>query len=156
VRSGADGTGSVRCKLRRRRGRERKPLTTLIYFRTRISKLCDQGTYAEAVLIAKRYVVSARQKHGDNHTECATAIASLVNVCYAPSAKLLWSRNGPDNAHLMDQSCLLWPGADVGPLFCGRASIRLLEMQHHAFGTTILPSAFGRRDDLRRQAVLTG
>jgi len=45
-----------------------------------VSRLYSQGKYAEAVPIAERYVASARQKHGEEHTEYATAIAWLAYV----------------------------------------------------------------------------
>jgi tetratricopeptide (TPR) repeat protein len=45
-----------------------------------VSRLHGQGKYGEAVPLAKRYVVVARQKHGEEHAEFATAIAWLANV----------------------------------------------------------------------------
>ena len=40
-----------------------------------VSQLYSQGKYAEALSLAERYVAAARQKHGEEHTEFATAIA---------------------------------------------------------------------------------
>ena len=45
-----------------------------------VSELHNQGKYAEAVPIAERYVAAARRKHGEGHTEFATAIAWLAFV----------------------------------------------------------------------------
>jgi tetratricopeptide (TPR) repeat protein len=45
-----------------------------------VSRLHSQGKYGEVVPLAKRYVVVARQKHGEEHAEFATAIAWLANV----------------------------------------------------------------------------
>jgi CHAT domain-containing protein/tetratricopeptide (TPR) repeat protein len=45
--------------------------------RGQVSQLHSQGKYAEAIPIAQRYVALARQKHGEEHTEYATAIAWL-------------------------------------------------------------------------------
>jgi tetratricopeptide (TPR) repeat protein len=48
--------------------------------RRQVSGLHGQGKYDEAVPLARRYVVVARQKHGEEHAEFATAIACLANV----------------------------------------------------------------------------
>ena len=48
--------------------------------RTQVNQLYSHGKYAEAAPIAERYVALARQKHGDNHIEYATAIAWLAYV----------------------------------------------------------------------------
>ena len=45
-----------------------------------VSQLYSQGKYAEALPIAERYVALARQRHGDAHTEFATAIAWMGYV----------------------------------------------------------------------------
>jgi len=37
--------------------------------RAQVSRLYDQGKYADAVAVAERYVALARQKHGQDHTE---------------------------------------------------------------------------------------
>jgi tetratricopeptide (TPR) repeat protein len=52
----------------------------LASLRTQVSQLYNQGKYAEAAPIAERYADLARQKHGDTHTEYATAIAWLADV----------------------------------------------------------------------------
>jgi CHAT domain-containing protein/tetratricopeptide (TPR) repeat protein len=52
----------------------------LASLRTQVSQLYSQGKYAEATPIAERYVALARQKHGDDHTEYATAIDWLARV----------------------------------------------------------------------------
>src|SRR5262249_15363123 len=52
----------------------------LASLRTQIIQLNSQGKYAEAAATAERYVASARQKHGDNHTEYAAAIGWLAYV----------------------------------------------------------------------------
>src|SRR5262249_39942204 len=46
----------------------------LATLRAQVSKLYDQGKYSDAIPIAERCVGLARQKHGDDHTEYATAI----------------------------------------------------------------------------------
>jgi tetratricopeptide (TPR) repeat protein len=56
------------------------PTDELASLRTQVSQLYSRGTYAEAAPIAERYVALARQKHGDNHTEYATAIDWLAKV----------------------------------------------------------------------------
>ena len=45
-----------------------------------VGRLYNQGKYGEAMPLARRYVVVARQKHGEEHAEFATAIAWLANV----------------------------------------------------------------------------
>jgi CHAT domain-containing protein/tetratricopeptide (TPR) repeat protein len=45
-----------------------------------VSQLYGQGKYAAAVPIAERYVALARKKHGEQHTEFATAISWLALV----------------------------------------------------------------------------
>jgi hypothetical protein len=50
-----------------------------------VSRLHSQGKYREVLPLAKRYVVVARQKHGEEHAEFATAIAWLANVYRAQS-----------------------------------------------------------------------
>jgi hypothetical protein len=52
----------------------------LASLRTQVDQLYSHGKYAEATPIAERYVASARQKHGDNHIEYATAIAWLAQA----------------------------------------------------------------------------
>jgi tetratricopeptide (TPR) repeat protein len=52
--------------------------------RTQVGQLSSQGEYAEAALIAERYVALARQKHGDNRTEYAAAIGGLANAHQSP------------------------------------------------------------------------
>jgi CHAT domain-containing protein/tetratricopeptide (TPR) repeat protein len=68
----------------------------LALLRTQVSQLYSQGKYAEAAPIAERYVALARQKHGDTHTEYATAIAWLANVYRGqglyPEAEPLYKR----------------------------------------------------------------
>jgi len=44
----------------------------------RVSQLHSQGKYAEAIPLAERYVALARRKHGEEHTEFATAISWLA------------------------------------------------------------------------------
>ena len=39
-----------------------------------VSRLYSQGKYGEVVPLAKRYVVVARQKHGEEHAEFAAAM----------------------------------------------------------------------------------
>ena len=51
-----------------------------------VSQLHGQGKYAEAIPIAERYVALARQKHGEEHTEFATAIAWLAPSTRARAA----------------------------------------------------------------------
>jgi len=51
--------------------------------RAQVSRLYDQGKYADAVAVAERYVALARQKHGQDHREYATAISWLANVYQA-------------------------------------------------------------------------
>jgi tetratricopeptide (TPR) repeat protein len=45
-----------------------------------VSELYNQGKYAQAVPLAKQYVATARQKHGEDHTEYADAISWLAHV----------------------------------------------------------------------------
>ena len=49
----------------------------LARLRTEVSRLHSQGKYADATRIAERYVALARQRHGEEHTEFATALAWL-------------------------------------------------------------------------------
>jgi tetratricopeptide (TPR) repeat protein len=46
--------------------------------RGEVSRLYGQSKYAEAMPIAERYVAVARQKHGEEHTEFATAVSWLA------------------------------------------------------------------------------
>ena len=48
--------------------------------RAQVSRLYDQGKYADAVAIAERYVALAREKYGQDDTEYATAISWLAYV----------------------------------------------------------------------------
>src|SRR5262245_62398047 len=48
-----------------------------------VERLHSQGKYADAVPVAERYVALARQKHGEEHTEVATALVWLGSVYYA-------------------------------------------------------------------------
>jgi tetratricopeptide (TPR) repeat protein len=52
----------------------------LASLRTQVSQLYSRGKYAQVALIAERYATLAHQKHGDNHTEYATAIGWLAYV----------------------------------------------------------------------------
>jgi tetratricopeptide (TPR) repeat protein len=52
----------------------------LAALRAQVSRLYTQGKYAEAISVAQHYVALARQKHGQNHTEFATAISWLAYV----------------------------------------------------------------------------
>src|SRR5262245_19470205 len=42
-----------------------------------VSRLHSQGKYADAIPIAERYVALARERHGEEHTEFATALVWL-------------------------------------------------------------------------------
>jgi CHAT domain-containing protein/tetratricopeptide (TPR) repeat protein len=68
----------------------------LVSLNTQVSELYGQGKYAEAISIAEQYVALARQKHGDNHTEYATAITMLARVYLVqgryPEAEPLFKR----------------------------------------------------------------
>jgi hypothetical protein len=46
----------------------------LARLRSEVSRLHSQGKYADAIPVAERYVALAREKHGEEHTEFATAI----------------------------------------------------------------------------------
>ena len=50
---------------------------------TQVSQLYGQGKYAEAIPIAERYVTLARQQHGEEHPEFATALSWLAHVYHA-------------------------------------------------------------------------
>jgi CHAT domain-containing protein/tetratricopeptide (TPR) repeat protein len=50
---------------------------SLAAIREQVSQLRSQGKYTEAIAIAERYVALARQRHGEEHTEFATAISWL-------------------------------------------------------------------------------
>src|SRR5688500_16444719 len=52
----------------------------LAALRGQVSRLHSQGKYAEALPLAERYVALARQRHGEEHTEFATANAWLASV----------------------------------------------------------------------------
>jgi CHAT domain-containing protein/tetratricopeptide (TPR) repeat protein len=52
----------------------------LAALRTQVSQLYGQGKYAEAIPITERYVGLARQKHGEESLEFATAISWLGNI----------------------------------------------------------------------------
>src|SRR5262245_31671452 len=52
----------------------------LAALRAQVSRLSSQGKYAEAIPLAERYAALARQKHGEDHTEYATAISWLASV----------------------------------------------------------------------------
>jgi tetratricopeptide (TPR) repeat protein len=62
-----------------------------------VSQLQRQGKYAEAVPIAERHVALARQRHGEEHTEYATAINNLAELYRAqgrlPEAEPLLQRS---------------------------------------------------------------
>ena len=51
----------------------------LAALRGQVSQLYSEGKYVEAIPVAERYVALARQKHGEEHTEFAAAIAWLAN-----------------------------------------------------------------------------
>ena len=55
----------------------------LATLRRQVSRLHSQGKYAEAIPVAERYVSLARQRHGEEHTEFATAISWLAIVYQA-------------------------------------------------------------------------
>src|SRR5262245_2277899 len=55
----------------------------LAALRAQVSRLYDQGKYADAVPIAERYVARARRKHGERHPEFALAIDWLAHVYVA-------------------------------------------------------------------------
>jgi CHAT domain-containing protein/Tfp pilus assembly protein PilF len=61
-----------------------------------VNRLHGQGKYADAIPVAERYVALARQKHGDEHTQVATALAWLGFVYQAqgryPEAEPLFRR----------------------------------------------------------------
>ena len=48
----------------------------------RVIRLYEQGRYAEAFPVAERYVKLARQKHGEQHPELATAMTWLGTLYY--------------------------------------------------------------------------
>ena len=52
----------------------------LAALRTQVGQLYRQGKYADAIPVTERYVESARRKHGEDHTEYATAISWLALV----------------------------------------------------------------------------
>ena len=49
----------------------------LAALREQVSRLHSQGKYTEAIPLAERYVSLARQRHGEEHTEFATAVSWL-------------------------------------------------------------------------------
>jgi CHAT domain-containing protein/tetratricopeptide (TPR) repeat protein len=55
----------------------------LAALRAEVSRLYNEGKFADAMPIAERYVASARQKHGEEHAEFATAISWLAYVYQA-------------------------------------------------------------------------
>jgi CHAT domain-containing protein/tetratricopeptide (TPR) repeat protein len=55
----------------------------LARLRTEVSRLHGQGKYADAVPVAERYLALARQKHGEEHSEVATALGWLGLVYQA-------------------------------------------------------------------------
>ena len=59
------------------RGQNGDQLTDL---RAQVSRLYEQGKYADALTVAERYVDLAHQKQGQDHTEYATAISWLAYV----------------------------------------------------------------------------
>jgi len=62
------------------RGQNGDQLTDL---RAQVSRLYEQGKYADALTVAERYVDLAHQKQGQDHTEYATAISWLAYVYQA-------------------------------------------------------------------------
>ena len=52
----------------------------LAALRAQVSRQFSQGKYGEAIPLAERYVALARRKHGENHTEYATAISWLASL----------------------------------------------------------------------------
>src|SRR5215471_16863706 len=59
------------------RGQNGDQLTDL---RAQVSRLYEQGKYADALTVAERYVDLAHQKQGQDHTEYPTAISWLAYV----------------------------------------------------------------------------
>ena len=55
----------------------------LAALRAEVSRLYGQGNYAAALWIAERYVAAARQHHGEEHIEFASAITWLAYVYQA-------------------------------------------------------------------------
>ena len=49
----------------------------LIALRQQVRQLWSQGKYTEAIPVGERYVALARQRHGEQHAEFATAVAWL-------------------------------------------------------------------------------
>lgn len=82
----------------------------LVQLRSEVSRLRGQGKYSDAIPVAERYVAVARQKHGEEHTEVATALSWLGSVYWAQGrhaeAEPLYRRSlairekvlGPDHA----------------------------------------------------------
>jgi hypothetical protein len=63
--------------------------------RGQVSQLYGEGKYTEAIPLAERYVAIARQRHGKEHTEFATAIAWLASVYYAQAVRCLGAETRP-------------------------------------------------------------
>ncbi len=51
--------------------------------RSEVERLYRDGKYAESRTVARLYVVRAKQQHGPNHTEYATAISWLASSLQA-------------------------------------------------------------------------
>jgi tetratricopeptide (TPR) repeat protein len=115
----------------------------LAALRAQVSQLFEQGKYADAVPIAERYVDSARQMRGEEHTEFATAIDWLANVYRArgryPEAEPLYKRSlvirekvrGPEHSEVgQSLNALAWlylmqgHYAEAKPLFKRSLAIR--------------------------------
>ncbi len=69
----------------------------LARLRSEVSRLHGQGKYADAIQVAERYVALARQRHGEEHTEFAAALAWLGFAYQAqgryPEAEPLYRRS---------------------------------------------------------------
>src|SRR5262245_47519453 len=55
----------------------------LVRLRAGVSRLVEQGKFAQALPIAQQYVELARQKHGEGHPEFGGAVAFLGAVYFA-------------------------------------------------------------------------
>src|SRR5262249_12119417 len=79
----------------------------LASLRNQVSALYGQRKYTEAAQIAERYVALARQKHGENHIEYATAIVWLAYVYRG--------QDRSDEAEPLYKRSLQWVGAKMCP-----------------------------------------
>jgi tetratricopeptide (TPR) repeat protein/CHAT domain-containing protein len=116
----------------------------LAALRTQVRQLYNEGKYAAAIPIAERYVALARQKHGEDHIEFATAISWLAGLYehgqgrYAEAEALLkraiainekvLGRDHPDVADALNNLAVLYRVqgryADAEPLYKRSLAIR--------------------------------